>query len=158
MPATSLGGGSYAADLARIRAELDAKARGHNYGLKTRSSRRVIQRAFLRSQEESDSDSSDDDNHDVMNGNESGDEDGGSESEEETLTRRRAASASRKQIHGLLDPTLPLPRGVTQRPSGKWQVQGKHKSISRNGHKPEITHVHVPCCSESMFLKSADKF
>ncbi len=130
VPATSLGGGSYTADLARIRAELDAKvasftaSSGKSFGLKTRSSRRVVQRALLRSQEESDSDSGRESEND--------DEDGGSEGEERTSTKRRAASISRKQIRDqTVRVDLTLPRGVTQRPSGKWQVQVYYAGYSR---------------------------
>jgi len=117
------------AELAKIRAELDAKARGIEYGFKVpgvpdrRSSRTVDS---LLSEE-----SEDEDDDEVM---ESEDEDEVMESDEEEdgdEAMEDAESAHWKKLSVANDANVELPRGVTMRPSGKWQVQLYYAGNSR---------------------------
>lgn len=113
------------AELAKIRAELDAKARVHKYGFKTRrsSERQANMNAYEESDEESDEESSsDEESDDNPNEEESGsemeeeEEDEEEEEEEDEEEIKQVAKSKKKRAA----PSSVLPRGVTVRPSGKW--------------------------------------
>ena len=111
------------AELAKIKAELDAKARGHNYGMKiknksnlmTRSSRRSFEelsRQYEGSEKDVDRgdeimDTSDEDST-IMDS----DADSDADSDDEIIDDERFATSK--------DSVSAPPRGVSVRPSGKW--------------------------------------
>ena len=112
------------AELAKIRAELDAKARGVNYGFKMpgmpeRRSSREIESWLREVQEESDDEEdeateSDDEGDEVM------DSDTDDEEEDEENESDDAESSSLQRRFSAPGIGVEFPRGVTIRPSGKW--------------------------------------
>lgn len=111
------------AELAKIKAELDAKARGHNYGMKlknqsnlmTRSSRRTFEelsRQYEGSDEEVDSDDDIMDTSDEECTIMDSEADSDADSDDEIIDDERFATSK--------DSVSAPPRGVSVRPSGKW--------------------------------------
>ena len=111
------------AELAKIKAELDAKARGHNYGMKiknksnlmTRSSRRSFEelsRQYEGSEEDVDSDDEIMDTSDEDSTIMDSDADSDADSDDEIIDDERFATSK--------DSVSAPPRGVSVRPSGKW--------------------------------------
>ncbi|KAL7543463.1 hypothetical protein ACHAXR_012751 [Thalassiosira sp. AJA248-18] len=117
------------AELAQIRAELDAKAQGVKFGfadMPQRRSGRTIEK-LLRELEEEDSD--DDDDMESSDSEESEEEDEVMEDVDEDSPDElsNAVFKTAMAATGVVD----LPRGVTVRPSGKWQVQLYYAGFSR---------------------------
>ncbi|KAL3765839.1 hypothetical protein ACHAW5_004156 [Stephanodiscus triporus] len=104
------------AELANIRAELDAKARGVKYGLKIRSTPTIENLAREIEDEESEDEASADEVEDMDSDN-SGEED----NNEDDVTRKPRIFTAPTSVE----------RGVTVRPSGKWQVQLYYAGNSR---------------------------
>ena len=93
------------AELANIRAELDAKARGVKYGLKIRSTPTIENLAREIEDEESEDEASADEVEDMDSDN-GGEED----NNEDDATRKPRIFTAPTSVE----------RGVTVRPSGKW--------------------------------------
>ena len=111
------------AELAKIKAELEAKARGHNYGMKlknqsnlmTRSSRRSFEqlsRQYEGSEEDVDSDDEIMDTSDEDSTIMDSEADSDADSDDEIIDDERFATSR--------DSVSAPPRGVSVRPSGKW--------------------------------------